>query len=44
MELGLIGLGTMGAAMRERIRQADHTVIGYDRDGKTAREHRSPGN
>ena len=32
MELGLIGLGKMGGNMRERIRQAGHTVIGYDRD------------
>ena len=30
MELGLIGLGKMGGNMRERIRQAGHTVIGYD--------------
>ena len=32
MELGLIGLGKMGGNMRERIRQAGHTVIGYDRN------------
>jgi 6-phosphogluconate dehydrogenase len=32
MKLGLIGLGKMGGNMRERIRQAGHTVIGYDRD------------
>ncbi|MDT0547582.1 MULTISPECIES: phosphogluconate dehydrogenase (NAD(+)-dependent, decarboxylating) [Streptomyces] len=32
MELGLIGLGKMGGNMRERIRRAGHTVIGYDRD------------
>jgi len=31
MELGLIGLGKMGGNMRERIRQAGHTVVGYDR-------------
>ncbi|MEV0778402.1 phosphogluconate dehydrogenase (NAD(+)-dependent, decarboxylating) [Streptomyces sp. NPDC050433] len=30
MELGLIGLGKMGGNMRERIRRAGHTVIGYD--------------
>ena len=31
MELGLVGLGKMGGNMRERIRRAGHTVIGYDR-------------
>jgi 6-phosphogluconate dehydrogenase len=30
MELGLIGLGKMGGNMRERIRRAGHTVVGYD--------------
>ena len=32
MQLGLIGLGKMGGSMRERLHQAGHTVIGYDRD------------
>jgi 6-phosphogluconate dehydrogenase len=32
MQLGLIGLGKMGGNMRERIRLAGHTVIGYDRN------------
>jgi 6-phosphogluconate dehydrogenase len=32
MQLGLIGLGKMGGNMRQRIRQAGHTVVGYDRD------------
>ncbi|MEU7550480.1 NADP(+)-dependent, decarboxylating phosphogluconate dehydrogenase, partial [Streptomyces sparsogenes] len=32
MRLGLIGLGKMGGNMRERLRRAGHTVIGYDRD------------
>jgi 6-phosphogluconate dehydrogenase len=32
MQLGLIGLGRMGANMRERLRRGGHTVIGYDRD------------
>ncbi|MFC0628029.1 phosphogluconate dehydrogenase (NAD(+)-dependent, decarboxylating) [Kribbella deserti] len=32
MELGLVGLGKMGGNMRERIREAGLTVIGYDRD------------
>ncbi|MGJ0118639.1 phosphogluconate dehydrogenase (NAD(+)-dependent, decarboxylating) [Williamsia sp. MIQD14] len=30
MQLGLIGLGKMGANMRERIKGAGHEVIGYD--------------
>jgi len=31
MELGLVGLGRMGGNMRERLRRAGHTVIGYAR-------------
>jgi 6-phosphogluconate dehydrogenase len=32
MEIGLVGLGKMGGNMRERLRRAGHTVVGYDRD------------
>lgn len=32
MHLGLVGLGKMGGNMRTRLRQAGHTVVGYDRD------------
>jgi len=32
MHLGLVGLGKMGGNMRTRLRRADHTVIGYDRN------------
>jgi 6-phosphogluconate dehydrogenase len=32
MELGLVGLGRMGGNMRERIRRAGHTVVGYAHD------------
>ena len=32
MELGLVGLGKMGGNMRTRMRNAGHTVIGYDRN------------
>ena len=32
MKLGLIGLGKMGGNMRERLRHAGHTVVGYDRN------------
>ncbi len=39
MELGLIGLGKMGGNMRERIRRAGHTVIGYDRNPDLADVH-----
>ncbi|SFD22640.1 6-phosphogluconate dehydrogenase [Streptomyces aidingensis] len=39
MELGLIGLGRMGGNMRERIRRAGHTVLGYDRNAGLADVH-----
>ncbi|MFF2381419.1 phosphogluconate dehydrogenase (NAD(+)-dependent, decarboxylating) [Streptomyces sp. NPDC058108] len=39
MELGLVGLGKMGGNMRERIRRAGHTVIGYDRNPELADVH-----
>lgn len=32
MELGLVGLGKMGGNMRTRLRDAGHTVVGYDRN------------
>ncbi|MGN6600641.1 MAG: phosphogluconate dehydrogenase (NAD(+)-dependent, decarboxylating) [Actinomycetales bacterium] len=32
MHIGLIGLGRMGGNMRQRLRQAGHTVTGYDRN------------
>lgn len=32
MQVGLIGLGRMGANMRDRLAAAGHDVIGYDRD------------
>jgi len=32
MQLGMIGLGKMGANMRDRLRRAEHEVIGYDLD------------
>ena len=32
MELGLVGLGKMGNNMRERMRRAGLTVVGYDRN------------
>ena len=31
MQIGLVGLGRMGANMRERLRRGGHDVIGYDR-------------
>jgi 6-phosphogluconate dehydrogenase len=31
-EMGLVGLGRMGGNMRERLRQAGHRVVGYDRN------------
>jgi 6-phosphogluconate dehydrogenase len=32
MHIGLIGLGKMGGNMRTRLRNAGHTVVGYDRN------------
>jgi 6-phosphogluconate dehydrogenase len=32
MQLGLVGLGKMGANMRQRLRRAGHEVVGYDRN------------
>ncbi len=32
MDIGMVGLGKMGNAMRERLRRAGHTVVGYDRN------------
>jgi 6-phosphogluconate dehydrogenase len=32
MEIGLVGLGKMGGNMRSRLREAGHTVVGYDRN------------
>src|ERR1044072_8628679 len=39
MELGLVGLGKRGGTVRERIRRAGHTVIGYDRNPDVADVH-----
>ena len=36
MEIGLIGLGKMGGNMRTRLRNAGHTVVGYDRNPDVA--------
>jgi 6-phosphogluconate dehydrogenase len=38
MEIGLIGLGKMGGNMAERIRNAGHTVVGYDRAENSGRD------
>lgn len=32
MQIGMVGLGRMGANMAERLRRGGHEVIGYDRD------------
>ena len=32
MDIGLVGLGRMGGNMRTRLRNAGHTVVGYDRN------------
>ena len=40
MEIGLVGLGKMGGNMRERLRRAGHTVVGYDRHPDDQRRRR----
>ncbi|MDE2314693.1 MAG: decarboxylating 6-phosphogluconate dehydrogenase [Elusimicrobia bacterium] len=34
MQIGIVGLGRMGANMARRIMRAGHQVVGYDRDAK----------
>ncbi|MFE6474797.1 phosphogluconate dehydrogenase (NAD(+)-dependent, decarboxylating) [Streptomyces rochei] len=36
MQIGLVGLGKMGGNMRERLRNAGHTVVGYDTNPELA--------
>ncbi len=36
MDIGLVGLGKMGGNMRTRLRNAGHTVVGYDRNPDVA--------
>jgi 6-phosphogluconate dehydrogenase len=36
MQVGMVGLGRMGANMAERLRSRDHDVIGYDRNPGTS--------
>ena len=38
MELGMIGLGRMGGNMVERLRNAGHTVVGFDRSPESKRD------
>jgi 6-phosphogluconate dehydrogenase len=38
MEIGLIGLGKMGGNMAQRIRNAGHTVVGFDRSPDSTRD------
>lgn len=38
MELGMIGLGRMGANMAERLRRGGHTVVGYDVNPNSGRD------
>lgn len=37
MELGMIGLGKMGAFMTERLARGGHRVVGFDRDAAAVR-------
>jgi 6-phosphogluconate dehydrogenase len=36
MTMGLVGLGRMGAGIRDRLKEYGHTVTGYDRDPKVS--------
>jgi 6-phosphogluconate dehydrogenase len=38
MQLGMIGLGRMGGNMASRIREAGHTIVGYDRAPDSGRD------
>jgi len=41
MNLGMVGLGRMGANMTERLREHGHTVETYARTNRSARQARS---
>ena len=43
MELGMIGLGRMGANMTERLVRGGHRVVGFDVEGGSAHAHRGDG-
>jgi 6-phosphogluconate dehydrogenase len=38
VELGMVGLGRMGANMAERLRRGGHSVVGYDRAEQSPRD------
>ena len=42
MQVGMIGLGRMGANMVERLRRGEHDVIGYDAIQRFRKSIRSP--
>lgn len=44
MEIGLIGLGKMGANMAERLLRGGHKVVGYDRDTQAVKKITEQGN
>ncbi len=43
MQLGMIGLGKMGAFMSERLMKAGHQVVGFDRDAAAVAKVKSAG-
>src|SRR5437016_3860849 len=43
MELGLIGLGRMGAFMAQRLVRAGHSVVGYARHASTVQSRMQEG-
>ena len=44
MELGIIGLGKMGANMAERLHKGGHKVVGFDRDSRAVEAIVNQGN
>ena len=43
MELGMIGLGRMGANMAQRLMKGGHRVVAYDRDAQAVGRHETAG-
>ncbi|MGI9157606.1 MAG: NAD(P)-binding domain-containing protein [Marmoricola sp.] len=37
-QIGIVGLGKMGANMAERLRRAGHEVVGFDHDKASSRD------
>ena len=42
MQLGLVGLGRMGANMVQRLARGGHSCVAFDRDAKVVAEEEEP--